>query len=153
MGSHLGVRMVATDGDEAVLRLLEQNALQNAPSTPSSSSKQHGSVEIKKLLWSTTASPSDVGLSQPPDLLLAADVVYASAKEELTTQLLATFVGLSGPRTLVVIANVRRFPVNHPKGEGKFFARLDKFFERAEIPEHCLHVDFQRRGVGSCGIH
>merc|ERR1712226_1748585 len=39
------------------------------------------------------------------------------------------------------------------KGEGKFFMRLENFFERAEVPEHCLHADFQRRGVGSCGIH
>jgi len=148
VASHLGVRMVATDGDPAVLELLSQNAkaLNVARGT------DHG-VRVQELLWGSDFPLTRLGLKRSPGLLLAADVVYASGQAELSAQLIATIRALCNRRTLVLLANVRRFPWDHPKGEGKFFAHLDHYFERAEIPQHCLHKEFQRTGIGSCVVH
>merc|ERR1712232_911292 len=165
VAARLGIRMIATDDDDDVLDVLEQNALRNQPPSQGSAGSRkkrraaapHSSAEsglrVQRLLWSRDVSPSDLALDDPPDLLLAADVIYASAKSDLTAALLATLSALSGPGTLVIIANVRRFPVSHPNSENRFFEQLQDVFEHTEIPQHCLHKDFQRSGVGSCVIH
>lgn len=57
---------------------------------------------------------------------------------------------LSGPTTLLLIANVLRFPPHHPKGEGRFFARLEHIFQRVEVPKPCLHKNI---GAENCSIH
>eukprot|EP00927_Polykrikos_kofoidii_P055132 TRINITY_DN49431_c0_g1_i1.p1 TRINITY_DN49431_c0_g1~~TRINITY_DN49431_c0_g1_i1.p1 ORF type:complete len:988 (+),score=167.95 TRINITY_DN49431_c0_g1_i1:50-3013(+) len=159
VAARLGLRMVATDGDDAVLELLHGNAERSGPPPCC-----EGSLAVKKLLWGPEASTAALGLGdsdgnsvkdigKSPDLLLAADVVYANDREALTEDLVTTMLHLCGEDTLILVANVRRFPVNHPKGEGRFFARLEHLFERAELPQHCLHKDFQRTGTGSCVIH
>lgn len=146
VAAKLGFRMIATDGDTAVIDMLRENAAKNPP-------PKGGSLEVKELLWGPAALPSSLKLSEAPDLLLAADVVYAGARTDLTRQLIDTMLQLSGPGTLLLIGNVRRFPVKHPKGEGRFFDKLEPYFERAELPYNFLHKDFQKTGVGSCVIH
>jgi len=145
VAARLGVKMVATDGDAAALRLLQRNAASNGP--------RASPIQVERLLWGVENPVSLLRLEHPPDLLLASDVVYASAKEELSNKLIATMLSLAGPQTLVILSNVRRFPEGHPRGEGRFFARLARFFDRSELPRSCLHEDYRRGGVGSCVIH
>eukprot|EP00931_Biecheleriopsis_adriatica_P068004 TRINITY_DN42061_c0_g1_i1.p1 TRINITY_DN42061_c0_g1~~TRINITY_DN42061_c0_g1_i1.p1 ORF type:complete len:806 (-),score=185.28 TRINITY_DN42061_c0_g1_i1:14-2401(-) len=144
VASHLGARTVATDGDASVMKLLRQNVKENAG---------RGELRAEALLWGAEDPLTKLGLDRPPDFLLAADVIYASAKESLTKQLLSTMLALSSRDSVVIISNVRRFPEGHPKGEGRFFAALDRVFHRATVPQSSLHPDFQRSGVGSCAVH
>ena len=60
---------------------------------------------------------------------------------------------LSGPRTLVVVGNVQRYPVHHPMAETRFFEEATaEDFIRREVPTTGLHPDFRRTG-GSCVVH
>lgn len=144
IASHLGARVTATDGDSSVMRLLRQNVEQNPGS---------GMLKAQALLWGTPEPLSKLGIERVPDFLLLADVIYASAKEALTKQLLDTILALTNLSTVVIISNVRRFPEGHPEGEGRFFADLDRLFHRKTVPQDYLHQDFQRSGVGSCAVH
>lgn len=143
----LGAQMVATDGDAAVLRLLRQNVERNI------AAKRRLQLRAEALLWGADDPLRRLGLKHAPDLLLAADVVYASAGEELTQKLIGTMLALSDAHTLVIMSNVRRFPQGHPREEGHFFASLERFFFRTVLPHWCLHPDFRRVGVGGCVIH
>ena len=134
--------MVATDGDAAVIRLLAQNAQRNCPD-----------CRVETLLWGAEEPLRKLGLQQPPDLLLMADVIYASVKEDLTRKLIGTMLELTGAHTLVLVGNMRRFPEGHKQSESHFFAALGEHFECAALPVQSLHADFRRTGVGSCGIH
>lgn len=154
VSAHLGVRMVATDGDAAVLRLLSQNVVTNAPSSGSSGSSAKASSQLRAetLLWGTEAPLERLALARRPDLLLAADVVYASGTDEMTKSLISTMLELTGPSTLVIMGNVQRYPEGHPQGEGRFFKQLEADFESMVLPQHQLHADFQRSGAGSCKV-
>lgn len=109
-------------------------------------------AHVARLLWGGEDPLALLGLDAPPDVLLAADVVYASSSQDLTAGLVATLRALSGPETLVLFSNVRRFPDGHPQGEGKFFEALGASFDSAALPQHQVHPDFQRSGVGSCAV-
>ena len=60
---------------------------------------------------------------------------------------------LSGPRTLVVVGNVQRYPVHHPMAEAAIFRGGDGGdFIRREVPTTGL-PGFQANGGGSCVVH
>eukprot|EP00439_Symbiodinium_sp_Y106_P042396 s2406_g5.t1 len=107
VASQLGARVVATDGDASVLTLLRQNVEENRGS---------GTLRAEALLWGSEDPLSKIGLDERPDFLLAADVIYASAKEALGRQLLDTLLKLSKPDTVIIISNVRRFREAVPPG-------------------------------------
>merc|ERR1739848_861815 len=88
VGSKLGAKMIATDGDDKVLDLLGMNVKRNAPS-----------CQVEKLLWGRTEPLAILGLKEP-DFVLAADVVYGS-DPEVWDVLLETIKVLSGSSTLV----------------------------------------------------
>ncbi|CAE7826752.1 VCPKMT, partial [Symbiodinium sp. CCMP2456] len=144
VASQLGAHVVATDGDASVLTLLRRNVEENRGS---------GALRAEALLWGSEDPLSKIGLDERPDFLLAADVIYASAKEALGRQLLDTLLKLSKPDTVIIISNVRRFHEGQAKGEGRFFALCDSCYERASLAPGELHPDFRRAGVGSCEIH
>jgi len=145
VAARLGVQMVATDGDEEVMRLLRQNVALNC---------RDASLVAEKLLWGTSGVLDALKLQRPPDLLLAADVVYMSGKANLTDKLMNTILELAGPETIVVLSNVLRFPDGHPQGEGRFFdSLLKKGFDGVVLPLHHLHADYRKSGVGGCAIH
>ncbi|CAE7569666.1 VCPKMT [Symbiodinium sp. CCMP2592] len=146
VASQLGASVVATDGDASVLTLLRRNVEENRGS---------GALRAEALLWGSEDPLSKIGLDERPDFLLAADVIYASAKEALGRQLLDTLLKLSKPDTVIIISNVRRFREGQAKGEGRFFALCDSCYERTALAPGELHPDFRRAGVGpgSCEIH
>ncbi|CAE7236701.1 VCPKMT [Symbiodinium natans] len=144
VASHLGADIVATDGDASVLKLLRRNVERN---------RGPGGLRAEPLLWGAEDPLAKVGLAERPDFLLAADVIYASAKEALSRQLLDTLLRLARPQSVVIISNMRRFHEGQAKGEGRFFALADRCFARVALAPSELHPDFRRAGVGSCEIH
>eukprot|EP00435_Cladocopium_sp_Y103_P054561 s421_g17.t2 len=142
VAARLGAEVVATDGDACVMKLLRRNVEDNGGAN----------LRAEALLWGAEDPLGKLGLSSPVDFLLAADVVYASAKEALNKQLLETMLKLTHPDSVVILSNVRRFHESH-KGEGRFLSEADKLFWRCSVQQTELHVDFQRSGVGSCVIH
>merc|ERR1712003_475697 len=86
--------MFATDGDDAVLHLLDTNTQRNAPS-----------CHVEKLFWGSAEPFTVLGLKQEPDFVLASSVLY---DPEVWEKLLDTLKALTGSSTLVVIADPRR---------------------------------------------
>eukprot|EP00746_Dinoflagellata_sp_MGD_P143867 gnl/MRDRNA2_/MRDRNA2_76638_c0_seq1.p1 gnl/MRDRNA2_/MRDRNA2_76638_c0~~gnl/MRDRNA2_/MRDRNA2_76638_c0_seq1.p1 ORF type:complete len:174 (+),score=47.23 gnl/MRDRNA2_/MRDRNA2_76638_c0_seq1:555-1076(+) len=94
-------------------------------------------------------------LKQAPDFVLAADVVYGTDMKQRRA-LVKTIKAVSGSYTLVIIANVHRYPLNHPKArrkDGDFYKALSDEFDIELLPQAALHPDFRRHGAGSCLIH
>ena len=92
VASTLGAKMIATDGDDAVLHLLNMNAERNAQW-----------CRVEKLFWGSAEPLAKLGLTKAPDFLLAANVVY---DPEVWDALMETIQVLSGSRALVVMAPV-----------------------------------------------
>ena len=131
-------------GDDDVLELLSRNVAANTPK---------GVARVEKLVWGGDDPLAALGLDRPPDLLLASDVVYGNDPVKWR-QLVKTMRDLSGPRTLVVVGNVQRYPVHHPMAETRFFEEATaEDFIRREVPTTGLHPDFRRTGGGSCVVH
>lgn len=136
------------EGDDDVLELLAKNVTANtAPPATACGAR------VSRLVWGSDDPLAALGLSKHPDLVLASDVVYGNDPAKWR-QLIRTMCDLSGPKTLVIIGNVQRYPVHHPMAETKFFdeATADDF-ERREVPLTDLHPDFRRTGGGSCVVH
>jgi hypothetical protein len=130
-------------GDDDVLSLLSENIRANA----------NAEASVEKLVWGVDDPLKKLGLRTKPDLVIASDVVYGNDPSKWTN-LVQTMRDLSGPNTLVLIANVQRYPIHHPLAETKFYTESTAaHFERSELPVSCLHPDFQRTGAGNCVIH
>ena len=124
-------------GDDDVLELLSRNVAANTPK---------GVARVEKLVWGGDDPLAAIGLDTPPDLLLASDVVYGNDPVKWR-QLVKTMRDLSGPRTLVVVGNVQRYPVHHPMAEAAIFEEATaEDFIRREVPTTGLHPDFRRTG-------
>eukprot|EP00747_Dinoflagellata_sp_TGD_P061071 gnl/TRDRNA2_/TRDRNA2_152348_c0_seq3.p1 gnl/TRDRNA2_/TRDRNA2_152348_c0~~gnl/TRDRNA2_/TRDRNA2_152348_c0_seq3.p1 ORF type:complete len:172 (+),score=37.77 gnl/TRDRNA2_/TRDRNA2_152348_c0_seq3:1-516(+) len=136
--------MIATDGDDAVLQMLSTNMNRNAPG-----------CRVTKLFWGSAEPLATLGLKkQDLDFVLAADVVYGKDLE--WGALVQTIKEIAGRDTLVVIANLHRYPVGHPKGEGidgAFFQALLEDFDAKLLPQSLLQPTFRKHGAGSCLIH
>jgi hypothetical protein len=113
--SRLGGRAVATDGDEGLLALLQDNLAANRHRDEASVRSSGGVAEVMLLGWGSPAgaeltrrrlSEAD-GEPDFPDLVVAADVVYPS-NADAWGPLLDTFDQLSGPRTVTFIAHTKR---------------------------------------------
>ena len=126
-----------------MLKLLSENIRANTNTEAS----------VEKLVWGADDPLRKLGLRRHPDLVMASDVVYGNDPSKWTN-LIQTMRDLSGPNTLVLIANVQRYPIHHPLAETKFYTESTAaYFERSELPVSCLHPDFQRTGAGNCVIH
>ena len=126
-----------------MLTLLQENIKANA-------SKD---AQVKKLVWGSENPLKVLKLKRHPDFVMASDVVYGNDPEKWTN-LVRTMCDLSGPNTLVLIANVQRYPIHHPMAETKFYTESTaNAFSRSELPVTALHPDFQRTGAGNCVIH
>jgi hypothetical protein len=139
VANRLGCASTATDGDPKVLELLEVNAEENrAPGG--------GRARVESLLWGTAGALKTCGLSAPPDVLLAADVVYGSSKT-VWGKLLATMLELSGPDTVVLQANMQRYHSTEVKeggGEARFLEMLKEHFDVVQVPAGDLHPDYRK---------
>lgn len=65
VASNMGAKMIATDGDDKVLHLLGMNMEHNAPL-----------CRVEKMLWGSAEPLTTLGLTQEPDFVLAANVLY-----------------------------------------------------------------------------
>ena len=127
------------------MKLLKRNIKKNASNDSTA----------KKLVWDKKKNPlRDVlELDTPPDFILATDVVYGNDAEKWTA-LVNTMKNIAGKNTLILIGNVRRYPVKHPLSENKFYTESTKdSFYRAEVPLSSFHPDFRKSGAGACVIH
>lgn len=134
-------------GNTDVLKLLAENIAANPPPTSTPLPR------VRQLAWGSVDPLRTLGLKMHPDLVIASDVVYGNDPTKWQA-LVSTLCQLCGPNTLIVIANVRRYPLHHPMAESKFFedaTALD--FKRSEAPLTTLHPDFRRAGAGGCAVH
>uniref|UniRef100_A0A0G4I2H1 Uncharacterized protein n=1 Tax=Chromera velia CCMP2878 TaxID=1169474 RepID=A0A0G4I2H1_9ALVE len=157
----LGMKVIATDGDKDVIELLEKNIEANSEILTSAG----GSVRSAYLLWGDTAQAQEAAeiidsedrntqeILTYPDLVLAADVVYGN-QEGVWKQLSDTLRDVCGPETLLLLANVQRFPRGDPRGEWKFYEMLQAHFHSVEIPHASLHAETagQKNRSGSCMV-
>ena len=125
------------------MKLLRQNVETNT----------ENGARVEKLIWGTKSALKSLDLTNHPDLVMASDVVYGNDPAKWTN-LVQTMRDLSGKNTLLLIANVQRYPLHHPLAEMKFYTEATAtYFDRTEIPVNALHPDFQRTGAGNCVIH
>jgi len=138
---------ITLTGDSDVLNLLTANIAANPPAVTTPMPR------VQRLVWGSMDPLRLLGLKLQPDIVFASDVVYGNDPTKWQA-LISTLSQLSGPRTLVVISNVRRYPVHHPMSESKFFEEaMSTDFERSEAPVTALHREFRRTGAGGCALH
>jgi len=129
VAAHRGCALVvATDGDVPTLELLTANCAANSPPLPAL-------LRAAELRWGVEDALSACGITVPPDLLLAADVVYGQEDAEpVWRALLDSMLQLTGARTLVLQAQVQRFGREAADGcEPRFRAMLADYFESAQV--------------------
>lgn len=132
--AYRGFNALATDGDQQVLSLLEQNIASNKPT--------EGKLNFCKLEWGD--QPPSTGF----DLVLGSGIVYG-AETAVWTSLVSTLVGCCGPNTVVLLAHGQGAPPGLCQGSGPFVEMLDQHFSLTAIPQHTLHSDYRK----SCVIH
>ena len=137
-----GGSVLCTDWDDAVLQLLRENARRN---------RVQDVVDVSRLEWGERQMLE-------PDLVLACDCIYGN-DQAVWRALVNTIVSLCGcgdrDPPLILVANVRRYPADDPRGENAFFGMLhDAGFQTlAEVPLTMLHPDHQRAGSGGTAVH
>jgi hypothetical protein len=142
--------MVSTDGNEAVLELMAENGkLQQEQEAASAAVSPAASKwcmpRVVELRWGAADPLSLVGLPAPPQLLIAADVVYG-VDRTVWQALVDTIRKLSDSHTLLLIGQVQRYV----QGETEFFELLEPYFDHVQLPRSCLHADYRR---GNCYLH
>lgn len=143
VAAHMGMsKVIATDGDPDVIALLHANKEKNSGTSNTSA------LEVKELLWGVENALEEVGMEEAPDVLLAADVVYGN-DEKVWKSLVDAMRQCSGPQTLILVAQVRRFEF----AERKFLEFCSKAFEVLLLPLRLLHPDHQVTGPGSCSVY
>merc|ERR1712050_706187 len=104
--------------------------------------------QVRKLRWGSAEPLTALGLKQPPDFMLAADVLYGS-DSKVRDALVETIRALSGINTVVVIASVNRL-----RDEvGSFYDLLSDEFELKLLPQGLLYPTSRTRDVCGCQIH
>jgi len=112
----LGMHVVATDGDEQVLKLQKDNVSRNAAIVK----KAGGSVRVAKLEWGAADPLERLGLENPPDLIMATGVVYG--KDIAVWEALSkTILSLTGSKTLVLMAHGNGAAPGVHKLKGSFY--------------------------------
>ncbi len=146
----LGARnVVATDGDDVVLRLLAANARLNALDVAAAP------LRVAKLEWGADEPLASLGLgsgggavSPLPHVILASDVVYG--RDPTVWRALArTLASLSDAKTLVLLGHGNGAAPGVAELRGPFYRELERAgFACARIAQRQLHVDHL-----SCQLH
>ena len=144
VAARLGVSMVATDGDEAVLGLLQENVSRQAWA-----SGKEEPVRVSQLKWGAPAVLESLGLHAAVGLVLATGVVYGSDPEGWSG-LVDSIIQLSDESTLVLLAHGQGAAPGLHRTEGPFFDRVAKHFNFVAVPMHTIHPSYRRSG---CVIH
>jgi len=136
--ARLGMRVTATDGDPAAIPLLRMNVVRNRVDAGSIEScpTRDGTVGVAHVRWgNTTGLPKLCGGSSSdpyPDVILAADVVYGN-DIQVWKALLVTMREIIGPRSLLLLAQTRRY-----QDEDAFFELLRRRFHCSRLPQAAL---------------
>jgi hypothetical protein len=146
VAARLGVSMVATDGDDAVLDLLREN-VERQQWSETQTGKEH--VRVSQLKWGAPDVLDSLGLAAPAGLILATGVVYGGDPEGWAG-LVDSMVQLSDRDTLVLLAHGQGAAPGLHRTEGPFFDRVAEYFEYTAIPLHTLHPSYRKSG---CVIH
>ena len=146
VATRLGMRVVATDGDEPTLPLLRANLAANDAAAVGGSEN-----EGQERGWASGASGASAELLKwgsadcaagraPPDLVFAADVVYG---EDLSVwrALARTLQDIAGERTVVLISQTTRYA----KKESIFYRLLRRHFDCVRLPQNSLQSSFANR--------
>ena len=121
VASCLGASVVATDGDEAILPVLQRNILRNLDSSQTP-------VDVRQLWWGDAPAARALGSF---DMIIGSDLVYGSdsvvgplARKASFAQLLCTMWLMSDDGTTLVLAYRERKSI-----ERLFFSKLWEHFE------------------------
>ena len=149
VAARLGVSMVATDGDDAVLKLLQENVKsQRWPETHhTQNDTEH--VRVRQLKWGDHDVLDSLGLAAPVGLILATGVVYGGDPDGWAG-LVDSMVQLSDGDTLVLLAHGQGAAPGLHRTEGPFFDRVAEHFEYTTVPLNTLHPTYRKSG---CVIH
>jgi len=124
--------VVATDGDEELLSLTEENLDDNVIRIAGEDVR--GRCRASQLMWGDSEA---VNAMQPPfDVVLAADVA-AVVYEEHFSGLVASLAALSNESTLILLAYHRRH-----SDEDVFFEKLSSTFTYSVVPDDCIHPEY-----------
>jgi hypothetical protein len=139
----MGMRVVATDGDESVLDQLVRNAARN----PCAEEGGGSQVCARLLKWGTDSPLELLGLTNPPHVVVCNGCVYG--REPGVWQVLVdTLVELTGEHTVVVMAHGTGAAPGVHQLRGKFYEMAAPFFEVTRAPDISLHADSK-----GCQLH
>lgn len=147
------LQVVATDGDEEVVSLLDANIQRNLEGKGNLEGEGAGSVRAVRLRWGEHATEEElrasIGLDGAPDVLLATGCVYGS-NSGIWNALAASMAALAGPHTLVLMAHGSGAAPGVHQLRGPFYeAAAELGFTVSRVPQHTLHPEHQQ----GCQLH
>lgn len=126
--------VVATDGDEELLSLTEENLNDNVTRIAGEDVRRR--CRVSQLMWGDSEA---VEAMQPPfDVVLAADVA-ALVYEEHFSGLVSSLAGLSNENSIILLAYHRRHT-----DEDVFFEKLAGAFTYSVVPDESIHPEYAR---------
>jgi len=134
--ARLGMRVVATDGDARTVELIASNLERN-----------QAEGRAVGLRWGAADVLGVLGLGAKPELVLATGCVYGSSAQ-VWDELVATLDELAGPDTLVLLVHGNGTAPGTLEMRGEFYARADKLFHVARVPQQVLHGEHD-----GCRVH
>eukprot|EP00614_Pseudopedinella_elastica_P012088 CAMPEP_0172610006 /NCGR_PEP_ID=MMETSP1068-20121228/29885_1 /TAXON_ID=35684 /ORGANISM="Pseudopedinella elastica, Strain CCMP716" /LENGTH=448 /DNA_ID=CAMNT_0013413631 /DNA_START=1 /DNA_END=1347 /DNA_ORIENTATION=- len=141
VAARLGMRVVASDGDQSVLEQLAANVARNPPTSGDE-------LRSALLRWGDPSPLEALGIEGAPDLVMATGCVYGR-DSGVWSALARTLAELAGPNTLVVLVHGTGAAPGVHQLRGEFYGMLAPNFEVARLPQHELHAD---HALG-CQIH
>jgi hypothetical protein len=138
----MGMRVMATDGDESVLEALRENSERNGSSTATTSTKTTNStlLQAKLLKWGASTPRTILGLDAPADVIVATGCVYGR-DQGVWKALVETVAALSGPDTLVIMAHGTGAAPGTHQMRGEFYKLATPFFDSSRAPQENLHPE------------
>ncbi|XP_004506058.1 uncharacterized protein [Cicer arietinum] len=134
----LGCDVTVTDQKE-VLPILQRNVDRNISRVMQKNPESFGSIKVAELQWGDESHVKAVG--PPFDYIIGTDVVYV---EHLLEPLLQTILGLSGPRTTILLGNEIRSTCVHEKMLQMWKKNFDvKTVSKSKMDETFQHPSIQ----------
>jgi len=137
VAAHLGMDVIATDGDGETVQLLGYNTRMNTGGITSvSGGRRHlPSVRVAQLKWGQGPKRlrNATGLSKRPEILVAADVIYGRDQTNVES-IVRTMRLLCDEHTLVILAHGQGAAPGVWKSEGPFFAHASQWFRCWQLP-------------------
>lgn len=148
VSSRLGMKVIATDGDESVLDQLAANAARNSSGA--------GKLQPALLKWGDDAAPLEDELETMtsggganggdggglPGLVMATGCVYGR-DAGVWAALAKTLAQLSGPNTIIILAHGTGAAPGVHQLRGDFYALCSPHFHVGRVPMSAVHPDHQ----------